>query len=175
MEQLKINPVVAVFQDRSSADSAIDELWHAGFPREHIGILVPGEGMSPAHTAMEPLEDKAAAGTTKGAVAGGVAGAVAGAMAVSLVPGMGPVLAGVALGAAAGAALGTFAGPFVALGLSEEEAHRLEHEHGGGKTIVVVRTDEQPERVVEILHSHGGTIRSEEPISSPGAARAASG
>ena len=157
--------VVAVFAERGSAEAAIDHLWHEGFPKERIGLAAPGERFRQASTATEAVEEAGADGAVMGAIQGTTAGALAGALVAATIPGIGPILGGgilasiamgTATGAAAGAALGGFAGPFVAMGLSEEDAHRYESQFRAGRTIVVVQPSEaeDPERAVMLLRSH---------------------
>jgi outer membrane lipoprotein SlyB len=99
-----------------------------------------------------------------GAVTGGVAGAVAGALATALIPGVGAVLAGgmltgILLGSAAGAAGGGYVGPFVALGFSREEETEYEQHLKAGRTVVVVRPEDQANDAIQILREHGGRVR----------------
>ena len=49
--------VAAVFDNRGKAESAIDNLWHAGFRHDQIGILTPGRGVTEATTATEKTEE----------------------------------------------------------------------------------------------------------------------
>lgn len=171
MESGKLKAVVGFFSTKAQAESATDELWHAGFRHDQIGMAVPGGQLREATTGSAPMEEKAAAGTTKGAVTGGVLGAAAGITAAALVPGVGPILAGAlliggAVGAATGAAVGTFAGPFLAMGFSEEEARHLGDEIKGGRTVLVVRPDDlgQAEKTVEVVRSHGGQLKEQIPV-----------
>jgi hypothetical protein len=155
----KLAPVVAIFPDLGMAEAAVDELWHAGFQKEQIGLAARGEILHQANTASEATEEKAVEGASVGAFAGTAFGAVAGVLAVAFVPGLGPIVAGGLLwglvgGAAAGAALGTFAGPFIAMGVSEQDAHRYETEFRAGRTIVVVRTEDRQEDAWTILRNH---------------------
>src|SRR5262249_4552333 len=87
-------PVVAIFEQRGQAIGAIDELEHAGFTLEQIGIATPGQPVREANTPVHRREAKAAEGAATGAIAGGMAGAVSGALAAASIPGVGPVLAG---------------------------------------------------------------------------------
>jgi hypothetical protein len=165
-------PIIAVFADRGRAESAIDDLWHARFRHDQIGIATPGHGVTEATTPIGRAEDKAAQGASTGAITGGAVGAVVGAAAVATIPGIGPILAGgtlagilasVAGGAAAGAAVGTYLGPFVAMGLSDEEARRYGRELHAGRTILTVDPDGREEEALQILRDHGPTdLRSEE-------------
>jgi hypothetical protein len=161
MDKAAIPTVVAVFDDRGQAESAVDELWHQGFAHDQIGIVMPGGRMAEATTATERKEEKAASGAVGGAVTGGALGAIAGAAVASVVPGVGHVLAGGILagavtGLAAGAAAGVFAGPFIAMGLTAADAQAYERHFRAGRTIITVQGDGQAERAIMILRSHGG-------------------
>jgi hypothetical protein len=152
-------PVVAIFPNNGLAEAAVDELWHAGFHKEEIGLACRGERLHEAATKTGHAEDVAATRAEAGAIAGGIAGGLAGVAAAVTIPGLGPVVAAGLLmgvgGAAAGAALGTFAGPFIAMGLSKETAQRYEDEFRRGRTIVVVRSKDRQDEAASILESHG--------------------
>lgn len=155
--------VFGIFEDRGKANSAIHELWHAGFSHDHVGLVTREGAVKEANTPTGNLEDNAAEGAVAGAITGSAVGAVAGAVAVGLIPGIGPVvagglLAGIVGGAAAGAAIGTYAGPFIALGVSEDQARRYEHELKSGRTIVAVNAEDRYDEAVEILRHHGGKV-----------------
>ena len=153
--------VTAVFDNRGQAESAIDNLWHAGFRHDQVGILMPGGQVAEATTATEETEENAAGGAVTGAATGGAIGAVAGALATAFIPGVGPVLAGgiltgLVLGGAAGAAAGSYLGPFVAMGFSKDDAQRYHGELKAGRTIVTVQAEDRAADAVAILRSHGG-------------------
>jgi hypothetical protein len=159
MTTTTMTSLVAVYRTRGQAEAAIDQLWHAGFEKEHVGIMIPGEGVQQASTESEQTEETGANGAVAGAVAGTVAGTVAGALAMLLIPGLGPILTGGALmgvvaGAATGAAAGSFAGPFLAMGFSDEDVHRYQTDLRSGRTIVVVQVDGNRDRAIMILRSH---------------------
>jgi hypothetical protein len=146
--------IVAAFDRQTQAEGAIDELWHAGFKKDELGVAFPGEALHQATTATEALEEKAADGAVTGAVTGGALGAIAGTAVAATIPGIGPVLVmGLLLGLTTGAALGTFAGPFLALGLSPETVETYQTNLKAGRCLVVARTS-QPERALLILQSH---------------------
>jgi hypothetical protein len=152
--------VIGVFDERSQVESAIDKLWHAGFTREQVGILIPGEGVVQAETPTGQREAQAAQGAVAGSLTGGTVGTLVGALAAVFLPGIGTVLAGgilaaMAAGAAAGAAMGAYFGPFVAMGLSEDEARSYTSELKAGRTIVVVNAGEESEKARLILRQHG--------------------
>jgi Heat induced stress protein YflT len=157
--------VAAVFDNRGKAEAAVDNLWHAGFRHDQIGILMPGGGVAEATTATEKTEENAAEGAVTGAATGGAIGALVGGLAAAFIPGVGPVLAGgiltgVVLGGAAGAAAGSYLGPFLALGFSEDQAHRYHRELKAGRTVVTVRAEDRAADAVAILRSHGGQTES---------------
>jgi hypothetical protein len=151
--------VVAVYRTRGQAEAAIDQLWHAGFAKDQVGILIPGDGVHQASTETEQTEEHGADGAIAGAITGTALGTVAGALVMVLIPGLGPILTGGALmgivaGAATGAAAGSFAGPFLAMGFSEEDVHRYQTDLRSGRTVVVVQVDGKQDRAVMILRSH---------------------
>jgi hypothetical protein len=153
--------IAAVFDNRGRAETAIDELSHAGFDDDQIGFVLPGGTVKEATTATSEAEERGAKGAVAGAVTGGVTGAVAGALVAGLIPGVGAVLAGgiltgMLLGGAAGAAGGSYLGPFIALGFHEEEARHYERELKAGRTIVVVKAGDRANEAIQILHNHGG-------------------
>jgi uncharacterized membrane protein len=156
--------LLGVFTNRQLAEGAIDELGHKGYSHNEVGILMPGGKIDPTELPIHKRENVAAQGAETGALAGGSFGILAGALAVVAFPGIGLAVTGgifmiLAGATAAGAALGAFAGPFVAMGLSEEEAKHYENEFREGRTIVAVRVrdHEHQDEVVTLLSSHGAT------------------
>jgi hypothetical protein len=155
--------LVGVFPNRELAEGAIDELEHAGYTPDQVGFLAPGGQIEKAELPTGHQEESAATGAKAGAVAGGGLGLLAGTLVAVTTPiGLavtGGMLTFIVGAMAAGAALGAFAGPFVALGLTEDEAKHYEHEFKAGRTIAVVRVQspEQVPDVVALLQSHGAT------------------
>ena len=107
----QVPTLVGVFDDRTKAESATDELLQAGFSADQVGFVI--RGSDAVRGGM--ITDTAGAKDGKGAVAGTVTGAVAGgltaAAVTALIPGVGPILAAGTLAmfagyAAAGAAIG---------------------------------------------------------------------
>jgi hypothetical protein len=159
MNTTSLTSVVAVYRTRGQAEAAIDQLYHAGFAKEQVGIMIPGEGIQQPVTQIEENEENSATGAVAGAMTGTAVGTIAGALAMVLIPGLGPILTGGALmgviaGAATGAAVGSFAGPFLAMGFSEEDVHRYQTDLRSGRTVVVVQTDGKQDRAIMILRSH---------------------
>jgi len=104
-----------------------------------------------------------------GALAGGTVGAVTGALVSLLIPGLGPVITGGLLtvllaSTAAGAAGGSLIGPFIALGLSEDEARYYENQFSAGRTILVIRPRGRDEEARRVLRRHGADGRTPEPV-----------
>ena len=156
--------LVAAFETRGQAETAIDDLWHAGFRQDQVGMATPGSPVRDATTPTGNMEKSAAQGAVAGSVAGGTVGAVLGGLAVGLIPGIGQVLAGgilagIVTGAAAGAAGGAYLGPFFGLGLSDMQARTYEQHLRQGRTIVTVKTVDD-EQALTILKSHGGQVTS---------------
>jgi hypothetical protein len=120
---------VGVFQDRTLADSAVQELKRAGFDDEQIGyaIKTPDGG----HV-VDPPRQLGGQGFAGGALLG--------------------VLGGAAVGGATGGILGALA----AMGIPEEEATRYEGEFQAGRILVTVRADERSDEARAILDRHGG-------------------
>jgi hypothetical protein len=157
------NLVVGVFEQRAQAEQAVEALWQAGFPQDRIEMASRDQGVVKGTPRWEIQKD-AAQGAVTGAVAGATAGAVAGALAVTLIPGLGAVLGGGLLlgilgGAALGAAGGTFLGPFIALQMSEEEAHHYSRQIEQGHTLVLVQSGNRQEEARALLETHGASTR----------------
>src|SRR5262249_50791852 len=132
--------VVGVFDHLPDAEKAIQELWQAGFAQDRIDMITRSAGRISA-TPRYHWNKEAAYGALAGAAAGATVGVVAGALATIIVPGLGAVLGGGLIlsaigGAAVGAAGGTFLGPFIALGMSSDEAHYYATEIDEGSTVV---------------------------------------
>ena len=156
MAIIKGATVLGIFDDQGHALKAIQELRHAGFQEDQLGLAARHWVADAPELAQVEMQHSAGDGAITGAAVGGGLGAVAGAVAASVIPGVGPVLAGGLLigalgGAALGAAVGTFAGPFVALGLSEHDAQHYAQHVEAGRTVVMVRTDDRKEEARDIL------------------------
>ena len=152
--------VVGVFDDRDTAQRAIDDLVAAGFRQDEIGYAIKSD-TTPAEREGEVLAAEGpAGGAATGALTGGVLGGLIAAAAALIVPGVGPVLAGGILasafgGAAIGAAAGGMLGALVGLGVPEAEAARLEAELHAGRAVVTIHTPTRAEEAEAILNRHG--------------------
>jgi hypothetical protein len=147
--------VIGVFEQEAQAEQAVAALWRAGFAPDRIDMANRRMGVVPGTPRLQFQKD-AADGATTGAVAGAGAGAVAGAVAGSILPGVGTVLGGIG-GAALGAAGGTFLGPFLAMEISEDDAHHYSNAIDQGRTLVIVRQIGRTDEARAILHEHGGS------------------
>jgi hypothetical protein len=160
--------LMATFADHGQAEKAIDALEHAGFREDQVGIVGKSGRVEKARTASSVVEHNAAQGAVAGAVTGGALGAVAGAAATLLLPGVGAVLTGGVLtsilaATAAGAAGGGLVGPFLAMGMSKEEAELAERHFHEGRTVVIVRCgDRNPEEVRAIFNRF--VVEGDQPI-----------
>lgn len=166
-EGSRTDVVVGTFVNRAAAQRAIEELLHAGFRDDQIGVVTrDGDG----NAISDDLGGMGTSGTggaeTTGALTGAAAGAGGGALwglavAAGVLPAIGPVIAGgvltaIAVSAAAGAAAGSVLGALIGLGVPEEDARRYEQDFLAGRTIVTVRTETQREQAANILRRHGG-------------------
>jgi len=163
--------VVGVFEDRDTADRAIDALRSAGFGPEQIGVVTRGDETSRlprnADINMDGVDDDDAAadrageGASIGALSGAAIGGLVGLGVLSgVIPVIGPALAGGTLAvilsnAAGGAAIAGVAGALLGWGIPEEEARYYEGELTAGRTIVTVQADRRFDEARSILRSYG--------------------
>jgi uncharacterized membrane protein len=146
--------IFALFAERATAESVIEQLKATGISAEDISILfAEPSGEEPATKAPEGT----ATGGTAGFVLGGVLGWLAGIGSLAI-PGLGPFIAAGPImaalsGAAVGAALGGIAGALVGMGIPEYEARRYEAQLREGKLLLSVHTEggEHVEHVLQIL------------------------
>jgi hypothetical protein len=148
--------VVGVFEDRTLADRAVDDLKKAGFKADDIGYVVrTAEGGTELADSQKKLGGE---GLATGAVVGGLAGAAA----AVLIPGIGPVIAGGMLlsllgGAGVGAAAGGILGALAGAGVSENDASFYEGEFHHGRIIVTVKADGRADEARDIVSRHGAS------------------
>jgi hypothetical protein len=159
--------VVAVFDDARHAEQAIADLYQAGFALDKIDMVTRSQGETsgtPNFAAQKEAADGAITGAATGAGVGALAG-MATAAAIMMIPGVGIVLgAGLLMGAVGGAALGatggSLIGPFIALEMSEEDAHYYARAvKDEGRTVVLVQTPNRQADARAILSRHGGRDR----------------
>lgn len=157
--------VVALFDDMTTAERAVQELVSNGFNRDQISLVASdrvhtdsGE-VSTGSTMAETPADGAAAGAGIGAVLGGLAGLLVGIGALAI-PGIGPIIAAGPLaaalaGAGLGAATGGVIGALVDAGVPEEEAQYYAEGVRRGGILVTLRADEgSMSRAMAILNRY---------------------
>jgi hypothetical protein len=155
--------VAGVFDDTRRAEQAIADLYQAGFALDKIDMVTRSQGETSA-TPDFAAQKIAADGAITGAATGAGVGAAA-AAAMMLIPGVGIVLgagllAGVIGGAALGAMGGSLIGPFIALQMSEEDAHYYASAvQDEGRTVVLVQTPNRQAEARAVLNRHGGRDR----------------
>jgi len=135
--------VTGIFNSRSTADLAVEDLIHAGFSREDVSVLMSEStqgrefGIRAGTKAPEGAAAGAAIGGTLGAVAAGLA-----AIASLTIPGLALVAAGPLVaaltGLGAGAAAGGLTGALIGLGIPEHEAKFYHDEIKRGGILVGV-------------------------------------
>ncbi len=155
--------VVALYDDRSSAENAVKELVDRGFAREEISTMTPGEKDGEYVTENESRKEGAAVGAGIGATLGGIGGLLIGAGAL-FIPGVGPViaagpvvamLASAGVGAAVGGVTGGLLGALVDMDIPEEQAHSYaEGIRRGGSLVTVRTTQDRADQAVQILNRH---------------------
>ena len=151
--------VVALYDDPSDAQRAVQDLVDSGFDRESISILARHVEEGKATPSGNQAAEGAGIGAAIGLVFGGVGGLLVGLGALAI-PGIGPIVAAGPLiaaltGAGIGAGAGAIIGALVKLGIAEEEAHMYAEGVRRGGTLVVVQTsDEMATQAANIMDHH---------------------
>jgi hypothetical protein len=146
---------VGIFEDEQHAVNAVHALTQVGFSPQTIVVVARDwkghELLGPMVKAQHAADDGAIAGALVGASLGVAAGAV-----MSLIPGLGvAVIVLSAIGGLTGAAVGAYAGPFIALEMTEAEAHEHAEHVEAGRVVVVVKTADRQDEANEIMVQHG--------------------
>jgi uncharacterized protein (TIGR02271 family) len=154
--------IVALYDDFSDAQRAVNELVNSGIARDDISIVAnDATGEYGQHLDVDRDEGTSGtmAGAGIGAVLGGIGGLLIGLGALAI-PGIGPVIAAGPIvttlaGAGIGAVAGGLVGALVDLGVPEEEAHYYaEGVRRGGSLVTVTTSDAMAEEVVDILENY---------------------
>ena len=156
--------VIAIFDDRTQAQRAIDQLKRAGFTEKEIGVTARDGDEGANQVARDG--DKSQTHAKEGAIAGVAAGAGVGALwglgiLAGMLPAIGPAIAGGTLAAilssaAAGAATAGLAGTLIGLGIPEDEANYYDKEFRAGRTVVTVQAMGRQAEAQSILQQAGG-------------------
>jgi hypothetical protein len=161
--------VAGIFNSRTAAENAIEQLRSVGVNDEHLALLTPGVSGEEVEEVVKTAEKEHTGERIGGAVGRGlgIAGGImiGGAVGSFFVPGVGAVLAAGVLGAAllgtGGAAIGAAAGDAVdeaiAANLPHHELHIYEAALRQGRTVViaVAKDEEQAEAVRQQLTADG--------------------
>jgi hypothetical protein len=165
---LKRSTAVGVFEDRSDAVAAIEELRRAGFRDDQIGFIAQQQEQARVLKTADKLdrtpqpeeETEAEEGAAIGAAAGAVVGGLT-AVGLAMIPGVGPfltagTLASIAFGTVAGAAGGALVGALVGLGIPEEEAIYYSTELRRGRYLVTVNAGDRYDEACSLLQRFRG-------------------
>ena len=153
---------IAIFDGRTQAQRAIEQLKLAGFTEKEIGVTA--RDTTGADVAVADGGKKTHA--KEGAIAGVAAGAGVGALwglgiLAGVLPGIGTAIAGGTLAAilssaAAGAATAGVAGSLIGLGIPEEEAKYYDREFQAGRVVVTVDAGVRFQEAQSILVDNSG-------------------
>jgi hypothetical protein len=154
--------VVAVFEDRSAAEYAVDALEQAGFTHDHVGFVIRGSDAVAGGMLHDADGAKDLRGAAAGIITGGIVGGILATAAAVLIPPIGVAIAGEILaslagGALAGMAVGGILGALRGLGVSEAEARFYGRQFHEGKAIVAVKAGSRAAQAADILARFGGT------------------
>jgi len=143
--------VYGIAQTATQAETIVEQLRVAGFPRNDISVLFPDKSTTKdfAHEKHTKAPEGATTGGAVGAGVGAALGWLAGIGSLAI-PGVGPFIAAgpimAALGGAAiGGTTGGLIGALVGLGIPEYEAKRYEGKIRGGNILISVHTDDSRE------------------------------
>src|SRR6476659_5259301 len=170
----KNKAIFGIYPNRTSVESAVDDLKAAGFRNADISVLFPENSGTKdfAHEKSTKAPEGATAGAGTGAVLGGGLGWLAGIGALAI-PGLGPFIAAGPImaalaGAGVGGAVGGLTGALVGMGIPEYEAKRYEGRVKDGGILLSVHSDDSQwtKRAKEILERTGA-----EDVSSTGEAK----
>ncbi len=153
--------ITGVFENRRSAEDAVQRLLDAAFSQRDISVLMSDSTQGREFGVQD--SSKAPEGAVAGATAGGILGAVAAglvAVGVLAVPGLGLVAAGPILaalaGAGAGGAAGGLIGGLVGAGIPEHEAKMYTEELANGGILVGIYVHDDTAKIAEsILETSG--------------------
>lgn len=162
--------VTGVFESRTDAERAVDQLRSLGIPQEQIGLITPESQPENVEKSV-PITDteEPGMGRAMGAAVGGAMGAAGGAtvglaVATLAIPGIGPLVAfgmlGAALlgtvGAAAGAAVGDSVEEQLGEGVPHEDVFLYEDALRHGRSVVIAHVNEdQEDRAWEVVKNSG--------------------
>jgi hypothetical protein len=152
-----------IYQNRATAEMAVDQLTSAGFSHADVSVLMADNQGSKDFAAEKNTKapEGAATGVGVGGTVGGTLGLLAGIGALAI-PGVGPLIAagpimGALAGVGLGGAVGGLVGALIGVGIPEYEAKRYEGRVKDGGILLSVHcgSSEEVSRAKEILKSTG--------------------
>lgn len=161
----KNTAVMAIFQDETAVEYAVNQLRSHGFRSTDVSVLLAdSKGTRDfAHKRDTKAPEGATTGGATGAAVGGILGWLAGIGALAI-PGLGPLIAAGPIvaalaGAGVGGALGGLTGALIGMGIPEYEAKRYEGMIKEGKALISVHCDSHDwvKKAKEVLENAGGT------------------
>ena len=165
--------VLGVFDNRTQAEKAINDLGNSGFNSKDISIVMKDtvEGQHMADSTGANMAEGAVSGAATGGVIGGIAGLLMGIGAITI-PGLGPLLIGgpiaaalgltgaaatTVTGAATGAVAGGLLGALMGLGLPKEKAEVYQQRIEQGAILLAVPTTGNESNAKNILETSGAS------------------
>src|ERR1700728_2436531 len=154
-----------IYQNRATAEAAVDRLTSAGFSNDDVSVLMADSAGSKDFAAEKNTKapEGAATGVGVGGTVGGALGLLAGIGALAI-PGVGPLIAagpimGALAGLGVGGAVGGLVGALVGMGIPEYEAKRYEGRVKDGGVLLSVHCDTSDEitRAKDLLKHTGAT------------------
>lgn len=158
--------VMAVYDRRSDARSAVEALLEQGFSSREVSLLSRAESDDSNLDQYQPEHHSGATGAATGSVVGGLAGLLPG-LGLLTVPGIGAIvvvgpIASTLVGVVTGAVMGSLMGVLMDFGVPEPDAHLYTEALRRGSTIVAVTAPpERVESVAETLALHNAVDLSE--------------
>jgi hypothetical protein len=152
--------VVALFDDRATAEAAAQDLIDAGFLTDDISVVARDDPSDHCAGAVSAPTGSDVSGTAIGAGTGAVLGGFLAGIGALALPGIGPVIAlgpiaAALAGAGFGAAAGSLLGLLVDLGVPGDEAHGYAEGVRRGGVLVAVRVDDDArDRALMILRRY---------------------
>lgn len=166
VEESRDRIACGIFQDKASAEQAIERLSAAGFSREKISVVMSSD--EKAQQMIEETgtmaEEGASTGVRFGVTVGGALGIVAG-LGLLAIPGLGPfvaagpIIAGI-IGAAAGGAVAGLSGGLIGMGIPEHEAGLFQERVEQGWVLITVHCGERCELARSIMEDLGAGLAS---------------
>jgi len=129
--------IAGLFEDRTQAEQAVEDLKAVGFSQDRIGIVMQDKQQTRAvNEAHDTHSTESAIG---GSLIGGTAGALLAATGALVIPGIGPFISGGILATSlVGGAAGWLVGGLTGLGIPKEEAEYYEGRVQQGAALVTV-------------------------------------